>query len=123
MAQRGQFAKRNLELGCWQGKFSHFSENIRDVFGIIKRLRLFCVHFLNRLNNFISSVTGIQMFESLFIYFQVQRPQSLLEASRVAVRDQITEVSSGRSILPSIERLPLPKQLKKYVALVDDLWG
>ena len=55
--------------------------------------------------------------------FQVKRPQSLLEASRVTARDQITLASSGRSILPSIEVLPLPKQLKKYLALVDDLWG
>ncbi len=61
-------------------------------------------------------------YRFLLSVLQVQRPQSLLEASRVALRDQLTTVSDGRSILPSVELLPLPTPLRNYVALVDDLW-
>ena len=42
-------------------------------------------------------------------------PLSLLQLSRIAIRNQMSTATESRSILPSVEELPLPEQLKLYL--------
>ncbi len=58
----------------------------------------------------------------LWIIGKMKRPPTMLEAGRVAVRKQLIHATGGSSILQSIQNLPLPNPLKKYLALEDLLW-
>lgn len=48
-----------------------------------------------------------------------ERPRSLSEACRVVLRRHLSECSGGRTIVPSIYRLPLPTAIKNFVLLKD----
>jgi len=48
-----------------------------------------------------------------------ETPRSLSEACRVVLRRQLSECSRGRTIVPSIYRLPLPTAIKNFVLLKD----
>jgi len=48
-----------------------------------------------------------------------ETPRSLSEACRVVLRRHLSECNSGRTIVPSIYRLPLPTVIKNFVLLKD----
>jgi len=48
-----------------------------------------------------------------------ETPRSLCEVCRVALRRHLSECSGGRTIVPSIYRLPLPTAIKNFVLLKD----
>ena len=48
-----------------------------------------------------------------------ESPRSLSEACRVVLRRHLSECSGGRTIVPSIYRLPLPTAIKNFVLLKD----
>ena len=58
----------------------------------------------------------------LWIINKLKRPPTLLESSRISVRNQLSTATRGSSILQSIQNLTLPNPLKKYLALEDLLW-
>lgn len=53
------------------------------------------------------------------IIHKIGAPPSLAEASRYAIRLQLSIANGGRSILRAVDSLPLPKQLRTYTALDD----
>jgi len=48
-----------------------------------------------------------------------ETPRSLSEACRVVLRRHLSECTGGRTIVPSIYRLPLPTAIKNFVLLKD----
>jgi len=48
-----------------------------------------------------------------------ETPRSLSEACRVVLRRHLSDCSGGRTIVPSIYRLPLPTAIKNFVLLKD----
>lgn len=44
-------------------------------------------------------------------------PPSLQRLSRVAIRRQLSSANKHRSILPGIEKLPLPEEIRRYLML------
>ena len=53
---------------------------------------------------------------------KVQRPPSLLEVTRIALRQHLLEVTGGRSVLKPVEKITLPTALKRYLSLDDNMY-
>ena len=54
---------------------------------------------------------------SSMVQEHLKEAPSLMEVSRYVIRRQLTKATDGRTIVKNCEQLPLPRQLREYVAL------
>ena len=67
---------------------------------------------------------GVHLRQDLWewVISSFSQPKTLLQFCRIAVRETLSEVTGGSSIIHSLQKLPLPQSALRYLFLDDLIW-